>query len=298
MNALEAYSEHRSLLFSIAYRMLGSVQDAEDVLQDAYLRWRQTDMETVRSARAYLVSIVTRLAIDQLRSARVRREVYVGTWLPEPLFEGEGHDAREKSDLADTLSTAFLVVLENLSPAERAAFLLREVFDLDYGSIAEVLERTEANCRQIVKRARDRVALRRPHPVSSPEEDSELVARLVSATLARDVEGMKELLAGDAAFHTDHGGKAPAAQRTIHGADKIARFILGIQERFSAPEGETRVCMVNGRPGIVETVGGTITTAITFEIVNGKIQSLFAVRNPDKLKGARKPNASPDSLEG
>ena len=283
MTALEAYNEHRPLLFSIAYRMLGSVQDAEDILQDAYLRWRQTDIDTVRSARAYLVSIVTRLAIDQLRSARVRREVYVGTWLPEPLFEGA--DVREKSDLADTLSTAFLVVLENLSPAERAAFLLKEVFDLDYGAIAEVLNRTEANCRQIVKRARDRVALRRPHPVSRVEDDSALVERLVSATLARDVEGMKELLAVDATFHSDHGGKAAAAKRTIRGADKIARFILGLQERFRAPGEETRICTINGRPGIVETIAGAVITVLTFEIANGKIQSIFAVRNPDKLRG-------------
>ncbi len=270
------------MLFGIAYRMLGSVMDAEDVVQEAYLRWERADREGIESPRAYLSTIVTRLSIDALREAKRRREVYVGEWLPEPLVTGR--DPREAAELADSLSTAFLVLLESLSPPERAAFLLREVFGYDYAELANVLEKSENNCRQMVSRARGRLETREPRFEASREEQERLLAQFIDATTSGNYDALVDVLAEDAAVYSDHGGKAAAAQRTIVGADKIARFFLGIQKRFPPADPSVRMVSLNGRPGAIVFSGDKPDSAFSFEVGPRGIARIFVVRNPDKLK--------------
>ncbi len=278
----EAFNEHRPLLFGIAYRMLGSVADAEDIVQEAYLRWRRADVATVESPRAYLSSIVTRLSIDYLRSARVKREVYVGQWLPEPLVSPKA-EATRSLELAESLSTAFLVLLESLSPPERAAFLLRDVFDYEYRDIAACLDKSEANCRQMVKRARERVAGGKPRFEAAPEQYERLALRFMRAVNDGDVATLVESLTEDAALYTDHGGKAAAARRTITSADKVARFLVGVTERFSPDDARSVIQTINGRPGVVVYSRGRAVTAISFDVTDGRIANIYVVRNPDKL---------------
>lgn len=281
MDAAQVFDEHRPLLFGIAYRMLGSVMDAEDVVQDAFLRWQATDVSTVESPRAFLCTIVTRLSIDRLRSAQKRREVYVGEWLPEPIMTE--NDPRVAADVADSLSTAFLILLESLSPPERAAFLLREVFGYEYPAIAEVIGKSEDNCRQIVKRARDRLADRRPRFETSPDIQSRLVMQFIEATETGDLDRLVATLADDAALYTDHGGKVVAARRPLHGADKIARFAIGLNQRFRPENFEMRVVSLNGRPGLVTYANGVPDSAVTIHCEGDRIVRLYAIRNPDKL---------------
>jgi len=282
MDAADTFSQYRPMLFGIAYRMLGSVMDAEDVVQEAYLRWERTDREHVESPRAYLSTIVTRLSIDALREAQRRREVYVGEWLPEPLVTG--HDPRESAELADSLSTAFLVLLESLSPPERAAFLLREVFGYDYSELANVLEKTEDNCRQMVSRARGRLETREPRFEASREEQERLLMRFVEATTTGNYDALVGALAEDAAVYSDHGGKAPAAQRTILGADKVARFFLGVQRRFPPADPSVRMVSLNGRPGVIVFSGDRPDSAFSFDCDSRGITRIYVVRNPDKLQ--------------
>lgn len=280
--AAETFAEHRAMLFGIAYRMLGSVMDAEDVVQEAYLRWERVDRDTVESPRAFLSTIVTRLSIDALREAKRRREVYVGEWLPEPLMTGR--DPRESAELADSLSTAFLVLLESLSPPERAAFLLREVFSYDYRQLAEILDTTDVNCRQMVSRAKARLESREHRFEPSREDQERLLSRFVQATSTGDYAALVEVLADDAALYSDHGGKAPAAQRTILGADKVARFFIGVTRRFPPADPSIRLVSLNGRPGAIAFSGSDPHSAFSFECVDGKIARIFVVRNPDKLR--------------
>ena len=270
------------MLFGIAYRMLGSVMDAEDVVQEAFLRWERADREGIESPRAYLSTIVTRLSIDALREAQRRREVYIGEWLPEPLVTER--DPRESAELADSLSTAFLVLLESLSPPERAAFLLREVFGYDYAEVARVLEKSEVNCRQMVSRAKARIEAREHRFEPSREEQEQLLARFVAATASGDYETLVSVLAEDAAVYSDHGGKAAAARRTIFGPDKIARFFIGVQKRFPPADFSIRLVPINGMPGAVTFSGGTPDAALSFGCSGGKIKHVYVVRNPDKLK--------------
>jgi RNA polymerase sigma-70 factor (ECF subfamily) len=281
-NPAEVFAQHRPWLFGIAYRMLGSVMDAEDVVQEAYLRWERADREPVESPRAYLSTIVTRLSIDALREAQRRHEVYVGAWLPEPLVTGR--DPRDSAELADSLSTAFLVLLESLSPPERAAFLLREVFGYDYAELAQVLEKSEANCRQMVSRARGRIESREQRFEPSREEQERLLLRFVEATASGDYEALASVLAEDAAVYSDHGGKATAARRTILGPDKIARFFIGVQKRFPPADFSMRLMSLNGLPGAITFSGERPDAAFSFECVRGKIGRIYVVRNPDKLK--------------
>ena len=281
--SLAVFDEHRGLLFSIAYRMLGSVADAEDVLQEAFLRWRRAgdSAEEVRSPRAYLSSVVTRLCIDHLRSARVRRERYVGPWLPEPLPTGS--DASERVALEESLSVAFLVLLESLSPTERAVFLLRDVFDYEYGEVSRLVGKSEANCRQIARRARQAVAARRPRFDSSPEQERRLTDRFLAVCADGDMEGLLEMLSEDVVLLSDGGGKTRAALNPIRGADNVARYFFGILRK--APPGLTvRATPVNGRPGFVAYFGdGSPQSATTFEISGGRILAIHLVVNPDKL---------------
>lgn len=286
-----AFDRHRPLLFSIAYRMLGSVMEAEDAVQEAYLRWRRASGEEVRSERAYLSAVVTRLCIDRLRSARARREEYVGPWLPEPLPDERAPDVAEAVAeavaLEDSLSMAFLVLLESLTPVERAVFLLREVFGYEYAEIAEIVGKSEANCRQISRRARAWVAARRPRFERSPGQGERLTREFVEACAAGDMDGLLALLAEDVTLWSDGGGKTRAARNPIHGAADVARFLLGILRK--APPGlAVRPARINGSPGLVGHFGdGSPQSATTFGFAGGRISEIRLVVNPEKLEGVR-----------
>ena len=284
MGKNEDFDRHRPLLFSIAYRMLGSVADSEDVLQEAYLRWQRTDDE-VRSPRAYLSTIVTRLSIDQLRSARTRREEYVGAWLPEPLLTEEGiADAAETAILGESLSMAFLVLLESLTPTERAVFLLREVFDYDYAEVSRLVGKSEDNCRQISRRARQSVAARRPRFESSPEQEERLMRSFLAACASGDMDTLVSLLSEDVIVWSDGGGKVRAALRPIHGAQKAARYFAVILGK--APPGlAIRRASVNGRPGVVGYFAdGSPQSILTLDVEEGSIRAIHLVVNPEKLE--------------
>lgn len=283
MTQTDTFTEYRPLLFSIAYRMLGSVMDAEDAVQETYLRWERADEPGIESPKAYLSTIVTRLSIDQLRSARVQREQYIGPWLPEPLITEEGADMEERVALADSLSMAFLVMLESLGPVERAAFLLREVFDFEYVDVARIIEKSEANCRQLVHRAKQHVKENRPRFDASTAKAQEIAAQFLHAATTGDMDRLLGLLAGDATLWSDGGGKVAAAINPIYGAEKIARFMVGIMKK--APEHfDARLVEVNGQPGVVTYVGGKPYSAATFDVLDGKICGIRIVNNPDKLQ--------------
>ena len=246
----EDFERHRSLLFSIAYRMLGSVTDAEDIVQEAYLRWQEAPETEVRSPKSYLSAVVTRLSIDRLRSARARREEYVGPWLPEPLVSERAEDAGGTTGLDESLSMAFMVLLESLNPVERAVFLLREVFDYDYEEISRIVGKSEDNCRQIAHRARQSVAARRPRFERSPEQEERLTERFVEACVSGNMEGLLGLLSEDVTLWSDGGGKVAAAPYPIHGPERVARFLLGVL-RTVPPGFFARPTQVNGGPGVV-----------------------------------------------
>lgn len=273
---------HRPLLFSIAYRMLGSVMDAEDVVQEAFVRWQGASEGGVRSPRAYLSAVVTRLSIDQLRSVRVRREEYVGPWLPEPLPEEP--DIADTAALNESLSMAFLVLLESLTPTERAVFLLREVFDYDYGEISRLVGKSEANCRQIARRARGYIAARRPRFERSPEQEERMTESFLEACMEGDMEGLLGLLAEDIILWSDGGGKVRAALNPIRGSDKVARFFMGILSK--APPGlVVRQTRVNGQPGIIGYYAdGQPQSVTTFDIAEECIRAIHTLVNPEKLR--------------
>ena len=279
MSGIEVFDRNRPLLFSIAYRMLGSVMEAEDVVQEAFLRWQGA--QGVRSPSAYLSTVVTRLCIDRLRSARSRREQYVGPWLPEPLLDEK--EIPGTSDLDDSLSMAFLVLLESLTPVERAVFLLREVFDYDYPEIASLVGKSEANCRQIARRARQSVAARRPRFESSPEQEERLIGSFLNARLSGDMESLLTLLSEDVVLYSDGGGKTQAALKPIYGADRVARFLAGILRKVP-PDFAVRQTRVNGRPGFVGYFGdGSPQSVVTLEVAEENIMTIRLVVNPEKL---------------
>jgi RNA polymerase sigma-70 factor, ECF subfamily len=282
-----AFDRHRPLLFSIAYRMLGSVMEAEDAVQEAYLRWGRASRGEVRSEKAYLSAVVTRLCIDRLRSARARREEYVGPWLPEPLPDERAPDVAEAVALEDSLSMAFLVLLESLTPVERAVFLLREVFGYEYAEIAEIVGKGEANCRQISRRAKASVAARRPRFERSAEQGERLMRGFVEACAAGDMDGLLALLAEDVTLWSDGGGKTRAARNPIHGASDVARFLLGTLRK--APPGlVVRPTRINGSPGLVGYFDdGRPHNVAIFEVAGGRIVAIRIVVNPDKLEGVR-----------
>lgn len=275
------FEAHRPLLFSIAYRMLGSATEAEDVVQDAWLRARQDEQADIRSARAYLTTIVTRLCIDHLRSAERTRMEYPGPWLPEPLAEPN----QESAELASSLTTAFLVLLEQLSPTERAVFLLREVFEFDFDEIARSIDKSEANTRQILTRARGRLRDSRPRFTASRRESEEIVRRFRDATVTGNLDDLMALLHADATFVSDGGGKATAATRPVLGADRIAKFVLGYARKAHWSESDFQLVAVNGTPGLLMRHPLAGTGAYSFDIVDGRIHTIYVVRNPDKLRG-------------
>ena len=281
MSRIEVFDRNRPLLFSIAYRMLGSVMEAEDVVQEAFLRWEGASEDEVRTPSAYLSTVVTRLCIDRLRSARARREQYVGPWLPEPLLEEQ--ESAGKVDLDDSLSMAFLVLLESLTPVERAVFLLREVFDFDYAEIAILVGKSEANCRQVARRARQSVAARRPRFESSPEQEERLMGSFLRASLSGDMEALLALLSEDVILYSDGGGKTQAALKPIYGSDRVARFLSGILKK-APPDFAVRQTRVNGRPGFVGYFGdGSPQSVVTIEVAEGSIKAIRLLVNPDKL---------------
>lgn len=301
---IEAFEAERSRLTGIAYRMLGSASDAEDIVQEAWLRWVDRRERQPDSPPSYLTTIVVRLCIDELRSARSRRETYVGPWLPEPVLVDDGvgwrtgrsidwraersiysraehDDPSRAAELADSLSLAFLVLLEELAPVERAAFLLHDVFDYGYGEIARMLDRQEPACRQLVSRARHRVGERRQRFDADENAGRELAAKFLAACGEGDINGLLEMLADDAVVYTDGGGYAKAARRPITGKDKCARFLVGISSGFE--DAEIREAKVNGRPGYLFLHDGVITAATAVDIVDGLIVGLWAINNPEKL---------------
>jgi RNA polymerase sigma-70 factor (ECF subfamily) len=284
----EDFERHRSLLFSIAYRMLGSVAEAEDVVQEAYLRWREVPEGEVRSPKSYLSAVVTRLSIDRLRSAR--REEYIGPWLPEPLISDRAEELAAHDELDETLSMAFLVLLESLNPVERAVFLLREVFDYDYEEISSIVRKSEANCRQIACRARQSVAARRPRFERSLEKEKMLTERFVEACMSGDMEGLLELLSEDVTLWSDGGGKVAAAPYPIHGPEKVARFLVGVL-RTVPPGFFAHPARVNGGPGAIGYVDDRPTGVVALDVAEGRIRRVRIVVNPDKLRTV--PPASP-----
>lgn len=284
MDAAAVFAQERPKLFGVAYRMLGSVADAEDVIQETFLRWQEVTAAgtQIESPSAYLTTMVSRRCLDELRSARRRREEYVGAWLPEPLLGDDRLDPAATTELADSLSTAFLVVLEALSPGERAAFLLHDVFGYEYPELARILGRGEPACRQLVARARRRVAERRPRFDVSPEEHARLLTEFMHATSAGDVDGLVSLLASDAVLTTDGGGVVAAARNPIEGADRIARWFFGVMAK--APAGfAVEPGPVNGLPGLVMRVPGGIYGVMSIAVRDGKIQNVYIQVNPAKL---------------
>lgn len=280
--AAQSFEPHRRRLRGLAYRMLGSVADAEDIVQEAYLRWHATDRARVANAGAFLSKTVARLCLDTLKSARHRRETYVGPWLPEPVLDEAG--GADGSDLADDLSVALLLALERLSPLERAAFLLHDVFDLDFAEVADTLGRNAAACRQLAARARRHVRSARPRFPVDREEEARLADAFMAAARGGDIAALGRLLAADAVAYTDGGGRKAAALNPIHGRDKLLRFYAGLARKTGGlmPEVVYRG-RINGLAGFVtvETDGTLQTTAL--DIRDGAVAAIYVVRNPDKL---------------
>jgi RNA polymerase sigma-70 factor (ECF subfamily) len=278
--ATAAFLVHRNLLFTVAYEMLGSAADAEDVLQETWLRWAGVDLGIVRDQRAYLVRIATRQALARLRALGRRKETYVGPWLPEPLLTAP--DVAEDVELADSVSMAMLLVLETLAPAERAVFVLREVFDLPYGEIAEAVAKSPAAVRQIAHRARDHVAARRPREVASPAETRAALRAFQRAAETGDLQNLLDILAPDVVFLGDGGGAVQAALAPVVGAAKVGR-VLALGLPAIGTSGSLQLTRVNGYPALAFRVDGEIDTVIALHVANGLIAGLYAVRNPAKL---------------
>jgi RNA polymerase sigma-70 factor (ECF subfamily) len=280
---LATFDQYRSLLFSIAYRMLGSVADAEDMLQETFIRWQQTADDTIRSPRAFLVTIISRLCINQLQSARVKREEYVGQWLPEPIVTDPNSDPLRILKIDESLSMAFLVLLERLTPIERAVFLLREVFEYEYAEIAAVLDQSETNCRQILRRARQHVSAMRPRFKTSERKKKDLLERFLKATASGDMEGLVALLSNDVVLHSDGGGKAVAVPNVIHGVNNVARGALGGLQKLVPKNLVNRLAQINGEPGIVSYLNGKPYSVVTLDTSEEKIRAIYVLTNPEKL---------------
>ena len=282
------FEELRPAAFAIAYRMLGSVSEAEDVVQEAFLRLHRMlrEGERVESPRAYLSTVVTRLCIDQLRSARARRERYVGEWLPEPLLASDEADPARHAEVADSLSLAFLVLLESLSPEQRAAFLLREVFDYPYDQIARIVGKSEDNTRQLVTRARRQVQEGRPRFEASRERREVLARRFFAAAVDGELEALEELLAHDVVLHGDGGGKAPALAHPVHGRAKVARTLLAWFRAGARIGGVSlQAAEVNGQPGaLLFDPEGRLVTVLSVDVADGQVQAIRSIVNPDKLR--------------
>jgi len=280
----DAVEQYRGRLFGIAYRMLGQVQEAEDLVQETFLRWHQADRAAVEAPLAWLVAVVTRLSIDRLRRASVERTTYVGEWLPEPLAIGQPWSADYDASVRSDLSLAFLVLLERLEPEERAAFLLREVFDEEYSAIAEVLGKSEPAVRQIVSRARKRVRTDRARVHVRPERQRQILDGFLAALAADDKDALLSMFSADATFTSDGGGKVSATLRPVVGPERVVRLLLGIEAKWGGHFAH-RLGDINGEPGILTyTTDGQLFAASAFDIVDGQIVGIYRVMNPDKLR--------------
>jgi RNA polymerase sigma-70 factor (ECF subfamily) len=286
----DAFEAERAHLLGLAYRMLGEMAAAEDVVQEAWIKWNRADQAGIRDAHAWLSTVTIRLALDGLRSARSRREVYVGPWLPEPIlpddtraFAADAPAAR--AELASDLSLALLFVLERLSPEERAALILHDAFDCDYATIAAMLEKSEPACRKLVSRARERVREERPKQRASKDQHRELLRRFAEATAARDEQALIRLFAPDVVFYSDGGGRIAAALNPIFGADKVLRLLVALVGKFREDGGspDWSIAEINGRPGLVLRNHGQFDSALDIETDGARIVSLYLVRNPEKL---------------
>jgi len=291
---MESFEELRPRLFAIAYNMLGSVMEAEDIVQDAYVRYQLVDQEKVQHPQAFLRKMVTRLCLDTLKSARVQREEYIGPWLPEPILTDAnsiGQNPEVHLSRTETISLAFLALMEQLSPLERAVFLLREVFDYDYAEIASTLERSEAACRKLFSRAKQHLTENRPTLEESPQSVAPMVAGFLQAAQTGDMEALLKFLAEDVQLTSDGGGKVAAATRPLHGREIVARFFLGItrQMQKAGVDIGTSVREFNGSPGVIVRDKDTqqIFAVFVFQLEQGKLQSIQAIRNPDKLRHLR-----------
>jgi RNA polymerase sigma-70 factor, ECF subfamily len=286
------FEPHRRRLLGLAYRMLGSMAEAEDAVQEAYLRWHDTDRDEIVEPKAFLITTTTRICLDVLKSARVRREEYVGPWLPDPITDTATLSPDTQTEMAEDLSIALLLALERLSPLERAAFILHDVFDYSFTQVANTLGRNEAACRQLASRARARVREARPESKSPPrhessamdEKHSQLLSAFLSASRSGNVDALTRLLASDAKIVTDGGGKVVAALNVIHGADRVAAFLAGVV-RKGWTEGITiDSAMINGLPGLILRWPDGLVQTNAFEIEGESIKAIYVVRNPDKLK--------------
>lgn len=280
---------HRPRLFHIAYRMLGRVTEAEDMVQETLLRWHRSPHTEIREPQAWLSATITRLCIDQLRLARRQREEYVGVWLPEPLLETPPYDPASEAVLADSLSMAFMLMLEELDPVDRAVFLLREAFGYDYAGIADIVEKSEANCRQIVARAKAHLARPSGPPPTATEEAERLVHEFVEATRTGDLADLISRLTDDAVLYSDGGGKVRAALLPIIGPDRIARMFIGLRRFHTDGPPPARFVRINGSPGVITLGSDGHPSAMTFALEQGKVKAIYVVRNPDKLVGIRFP---------
>jgi RNA polymerase sigma-70 factor, ECF subfamily len=279
----EEFEELRPLLFAIAYRILGSVAEAEDAVQETWLRYEASPTQP-RSAKAFLSAVVTRVAIDMLRSARVRREAYVGQWFPEPLLTDPYEDPARSAELADSVSMAALLLLERLTPLERAVFVLREVFGFSFPEVAVAVERSEAACRQLAVRARRHMDVGRPRFEADRREREALAAQFFDALRDGDIDGLRELLAADVQMVADGGGKAPALTRSVFGADNVARVLVSIFPVLVKIDARVEPRDLNGHPGaIVRDRDGKVLGTLTLEVLDGHIQTIRSVANPDKL---------------
>jgi RNA polymerase sigma-70 factor (ECF subfamily) len=284
------FESHRGLLQGIAYRMLGSVSDAEDMVEETWLRWSRMDTKTVESPRSWLVTVVSRLCLDRLKSAQVQREHYYGTWLPEPFLEQTAGPSADQVD--ESVSVALLLVLEKLSPVERAGFLLHEVFGYSFEEIATILDKPAVTCRKLVSRARIRVRSEKPRFTVTNREHEELLMRFLDACRAGKLEPLMELLGDSVALYSDSGGKAAAAARVLIGREEIARFLTNLRRTRQAMLEGVRTTFFNGVPGALFFEEGHVGTALCLEIRDGKIAAIFAHRNPDKLQNFEPPSNS------
>jgi RNA polymerase sigma-70 factor (ECF subfamily) len=292
-NATDTFNRLRPRLFGIAYRMLGLRADAEDIVQEAWLRWHKRGADEAHTPEAWLVTVVTRLSIDRLRGALQERERYVGPWLPEPLLEpsteAQAGSPAQALELAGDISTAFLLMLERLGPEERAVFLLHQVFDVDYAEVAAMVGKTEPACRKILQRARERVRAARPRFAVRREAHLELLGRFIEAARSHDPEQVLALLTPDASYTGDGGGKAKTTVRIVAGAQRVARLVVGIERKWT-DAGRHEIIIVNGEPGLLTWRDGVPDSVASFDLRDGRIAAIYVVRNPDKLgmlQGAR-----------
>ena len=279
------FEKNRQTLEGIAYRMLGDLSDARDVVQETYLKWREVDFSSLHSPRAWLITVCSRTALNQLQSARARRELYVGTWLPEPYLDTLSQDPSVQIELDDTVSVALLLALERLSPPERAAFLLHDVFDLSFGEIASILGKSNASCRQLATRARRRVQEHRPRFPTTPEEHHKLLDAFISAARQGDLERLMAVLSNNVELYSDGGGKVEALFDILQGKNQVAKFFISIFDRYHHRNiaVQTLLLRFNGVPGILIYENGQLATALTIDVYTEKIHHLYAIRNPDKL---------------